>query len=73
MLLSDLQSKDIISLASGNNLGRIVDVEVNSEGKIVKFVAEQRRFFRRIFKNEEFEFCYEDIEKIGIDVILIKI
>jgi len=70
LLLSDLQNKDIISI-NGANLGRIIDVEVNDEGKIIKIIAEQRSMYLRFFKNEEIEFKYEDIIKIGSDVILI--
>ena len=32
MLLSDLQSKDLISVISGDNLGKIVDVEIDEDG-----------------------------------------
>lgn len=73
MLLSDLQGKDVISLLNGNNLGRIVDVEIDNEGKIISLVAEPKRFFIRLFKSSETSFKYSDIEKIGTDVILIKI
>lgn len=71
MYLSELQNKDIISVKNGINLGRIVDVEVNSEGKIISFVAEERKFFRKVLKNSEITFTFSDIAKIGTDVILV--
>ena len=49
MLLSELQGKDIISLYTGVNLGRIVDVEVDNDGKIISLIAEPRKFFLRMF------------------------
>lgn len=73
MLLSDLQGKDVISLINGNNLGRIVDVEIDNEGKIISLIAEPKRFFIRFFKSSETTFKFSDVEKIGTDVILIKI
>ena len=73
LLLSDLQNKDIISLFTGNNLGRIVDVEIDEKGNIVSMVCEPKKFFLRFFKNKETTFKFTDIEKIGTDVILLKI
>ena len=40
MLLSDLQTKDIINIKDGNNLGRIIDAKIDGSGKILYFVAE---------------------------------
>ena len=71
MYLSELQNKDIISTRTGANLGRIVDVEVNSEGKILGFIAEEKKFFRKVLKNSETNFTFTDIAKIGADVILV--
>lgn len=71
MYLSELQNKDIISVKSGINLGRIVDVEVNSEGKIISFIAEEKKLFRKVLKNSELSFAFADIVKIGTDVILV--
>ena len=71
MYLSELQNKDIISIKNGVNLGRIVDVEINSEGHILGFVAEEKKFFRKVLKNSELNFNFKDIVKIGTDVILV--
>ncbi len=71
MYLSELQNKDIISIKSGINLGRIVDVEVNSEGKVIGFIAEDRKLFRKVWKNTEITFSFADIAKIGTDCILV--
>ncbi len=71
MYLSELQNKDIISVNTGVNLGRIVDAEVNSEGKVISLVAENKKLFRKMLKNTEFSFTFSDIAKIGTDCILV--
>lgn len=71
MYLSELQTKDIISVNTGVNLGRIVDAEVNSEGRVISLVAENKKLFRKMLKNTEFSFTFSDITKIGSDCILV--
>lgn len=71
MYLSELQSKDIISVKSGINLGRIVDVEVGSDGKIISMIVEDKKMFRKVLKNSETSFGFGDIAKIGTDCILV--
>jgi len=71
MRLSELQEKDIINISNGKNLGKIIDVTVE-DGKIYNFVIEPKRFFFNIFRrNEEILIKWEEIQKIGEDVILI--
>ena len=71
MYLSELQNKDIISVNTGVNLGRIVDAEVNSEGRVISLVAENKKLFRKMLKNTEFRITISDITKIGSDCILV--
>lgn len=71
MYVSELQNKDIISVKTGMNLGRIVDVEVSSDGRVISFIAEDRKLFRKVLKNSEFAFTFNDITKIGADCILV--
>lgn len=71
MYLSELQNKDIISVNTGVNLGRIVDAEVNSEGRVISLVAENKKLFIKMLKNTEFSFTFSDITKIGSDCILV--
>lgn len=72
MLLSDLQSKDIINVNDGNNLGRIIDAKVDDNGKIIYFVSEEKKMFKRV-KNGENTFDFNKIVKIGSDVILVNL
>ena len=71
MYLSEIQNKDIISVNKGVNLGRIVYAEVNSEGRVISLVAENKKLFRKMLKNTEFSFTFSDITKIGSDCILV--
>lgn len=71
MLLSDLQTKDIINMTDGNNLGRIIDAKVDNTGKIICFIAEERKFIRKVTRGSEITFNFEKIKKIGEDVILV--
>ena len=41
MNLSELQTKDIISLKDGRKIGRIIDVEINENGSIKYLMIEQ--------------------------------
>ena len=71
MLLSDLQTKDIINIKDGNNLGRIIDAKIDTTGKIIYFVSEERKLLRKMTRGSEATFTFEKIKKIGEDVILV--
>ena len=74
MFLGDLQSKDVVSMSDGRNLGRIVDVEIDNNGYITNIVIEKRRFFIKLFGNSsQYNITFKEINKIGDDVILINI
>lgn len=72
IFLSELQEKNVISIVNGLNYGHIVDVEIDSNGNITNFIVENRKIFNT-FKKTEINFKYSDIEKIGKDVILIRV
>jgi YlmC/YmxH family sporulation protein len=74
MRLSDLQSKDVISIIDGKKIGSIIDINIEEEsGKIASLVVEPTHFFLNVFSaHQEFEVQWSDIEKIGEDVILVK-
>ena len=72
MRISDLQTKDVVSMTDGKRLGRIVDIEVTINGTINYFVVEERRFFRFFGSREESNIYMNQIKKIGEDVILVE-
>ena len=69
MHLSELQLKEIINISNGKRIGMIVDVIVSTDGKIEKLVLEEKR--GRKFAKEEYEISWNQIIKIGDDIILI--
>ncbi len=73
MRVAEMQTKDVISLADGKKIGRIVDIEITNEGVIEYFVVEMPRFFRFFRSGNEINITINQIKKIGEDVILVEI
>lgn len=72
MHLSDLQTKMVINTNDGKHLGVIGDAEITSTGQIKYFSVMPKKFFRRLFRNDaEVNVTFEQIVKIGEDVILV--
>ena len=69
MRLSELQLKEIINISNGKRIGIIVDVVVSQNGNIEKLILEEKR--GRKFSKEEYEVLWNQIIKIGDDIILI--
>lgn len=74
MRLSDLQSKDVVSLKDGKKIGRIIDVEISMEGKIMYMMIEQRKMVRSfVMGGNDTTISFTQISKIGEDVILVDV
>jgi len=71
MLLSDLQGKDIIDVATGQKIGLIIDVLVNKDGSIEELSVQRRKFL--FFSSSVTSVKWTQIDKIGKDVILVNI
>ena len=73
MRLSELQRKDIVNINDGKIIGRIIDAEINEQnGNLLSLVVEKSRYIRSIFGgNNDISIRYEQIKKLGSDVILI--
>ena len=72
MRLSELQEKKIISILTGKNIGTIIDIEINNTGNIDSLIIEQGRSLFNINKESDIKVSWEDITKIGEDVLLVK-
>lgn len=73
MRLSDIQNKDVINLTTGMKIGNIIDVKINSEnGKIESLILEKKKFPALFFSDNEIEIYFNQIKKIGEDVILVE-
>ena len=73
MRLSELQNKDVVNLNDGKKIGNIIDVSIDNSGKTVGLIVEKYKFLVSMFTNKEIEIKWNQIEKIGEDVILVNI
>lgn len=73
MNLSELQTKEVIDIATGKRIGSIIDVVIDRKGIIVKLILEDRKPSRRLFSNnkEDIYLLWKQIVKIGDDIILV--
>ncbi|MCM1371324.1 MAG: YlmC/YmxH family sporulation protein [Clostridium sp.] len=74
MRLSNLQNKDVVNVKDGSKIGNIIDVEITVDGRMNNLVVEKSKFILSRFSTKgEIEIKWEQIEKIGEDVILVNI
>ena len=74
MRLSDLQNKTVINLIDGKNIGNIIDLNINDKGEATGLVVEKHKFIISYFSSKkEMIIKWDQIEKIGEDVILVKV
>ena len=71
----ELQKKEVINLTNGRRLGFVYDVEIDLHtGRVIALIVPgQNRFFRMFWKYEEFIILFEQIKKIGDDIILVEV
>lgn len=74
MRLSDLQNKTVVNLFDGKNIGNIIDLSIDDNGKTTGLIVEKHKFIISYFTNKkEITIKWDQIEKIGEDVILVKV
>ncbi len=75
MRLSELQNKNLVNIENGKNIGNIIDVNIDYEsGNIRSFIIETKgSILTFLNKDTDVEVKWNDIEKIGEDVILVNI
>ena len=68
MRLSELQNKNLVNVSNGKNIGNIIDVNIDYQsGNIKSFIIESTF----LNKDNDMEVKWNDIQKIGEDVILV--
>lgn len=73
MRLSDLQSKDIINMNDGKKIGTIIDVSISDDGLMNCLIIEKGKFFSKFSNRDELEIKWNQVKKIGEDVILVSV
>lgn len=73
MNLSDLQEKDVVNISDGKKIGNIVDIHIDQNGNMKRIMVEKYKFLVSLFTNHIVEIKWSQIEKIGKDVILVKL
>lgn len=74
MRLTELQNKDIVDIESGRIIGGIIDILFDENGNLESLVVEKSKFLISLFTSkDEIEVKWKQIEKIGEDVILVKL
>ena len=71
MRLSELQYKEIVNL-EGKRIGNIIDVKLDNEGRLISLVLEDNKKLFRSKNEKETEIGWDKIERIGEDVILVR-
>ncbi len=68
-----LKDKEVISVTDGRRLGYIIDVEIDSCGRILSIILPPPGKYFNIFSNKDnCKIPWECIERIGNDIILVK-
>ena len=74
MRLSDLQTKTIVNVADGKNIGSIIDANIDSSGNIESLVIEApKKMLSFSSKDDDMIVMWKEINKIGDDVILVDV
>ncbi|MGV8145111.1 MAG: YlmC/YmxH family sporulation protein [Alkaliphilus sp.] len=71
---SELSQKEIINVIDGKRIGIISDIEIDlSKGIITAIIVPENERFMGIFGKEyDYEISWDEIKKIGEDVILVE-
>lgn len=73
MRLSELQSKDIVNMTDGKKIGGIIDVVLDDKGNMISLIVQKNKLLNVFNNSSEFEVKWDQIKKIGEDVILVNL
>lgn len=73
MRISELQSKDVVNIGDGKRLGSIGDLEIDPDSGLVRAIVipVQGRLFGMVGGGQDYVIPWNQIVKIGSDVILV--
>ena len=72
---AELRNKELINLSDGYRMGYVCDVEFNLDnGRIQSLIIPRKTGFWGVFsKHDEYIISWENIKKIGDDIIFVEI
>ena len=73
MRLSDLQTKTIVNVKDGRNIGSIIDANISIDGSIESLVIESQKRMLSFSRENDMIVRWKEISKIGDDVILVDV
>jgi YlmC/YmxH family sporulation protein len=75
MKVSELQTKDVVSVTDGRKLGMIGDLDIDLENGMIRaiIVPSSGRFFGMFGGGQDFVIPWNQIIKIGSDVVLVEL
>lgn len=76
MKLSELGGKEIVNLNNGGRLGIINDSDLRIDkdtGKIISLLVPDKNQFRLFSSKNEIEIMWQDIKKIGEDMMIVEV
>lgn len=73
--VSELQAKDVVNISDGKRLGMIADLDIDLEKGIVRaiVVPGSGRFFGLFGSSQDYVIPWNQIVKIGTDVVLVEL
>ena len=71
---AELRNKEIINVSDGSRMGYVCDVEFDLEtGRLTALIVPRKTGFWGIFaRHEDYVISWEDIKKIGDDIIFVE-
>ena len=74
MRLSSLQNKSVINVIDGKEIGNIIDISIDDDGYTKELIVEKYKFLVSSFSSKkEIVVKWSDVEKIGEDVIFVRV
>jgi YlmC/YmxH family sporulation protein len=68
----ELREKEVINIADGKQLGRIIDLGLHCGGRLVGIIVPgEKRFFKSLTNSDSIYIPWACVVKIGDDVILV--